>query len=73
MSNTDFDQSYEARSERLTHSIWHEWARYEVDEDLRDDMLKSVQDIVNNTYIEGIEDDAWRALVLIEIFAGEDE
>lgn len=73
MTDTAYDQSYEARSQWLTHSIWHEWARYEVDEDLRDEMLKSVQDIVHNTYIDGIEDGAWRALVLIEIFAGEDE
>jgi len=57
---------YDTRRDMIVTHAWETWTKngLNLDEDMRRETEKSVQDAVNNTYVEDISDRDWLAETL---------
>lgn len=61
--------SYEDRRDMIVTHAWERWTQNGrgLDADERKETEKTVQDAVNNTYVDGIADSTWLCLTLRRI------
>jgi hypothetical protein len=60
---------YETRRDAIVVAAWETWTKngLDLDDDMKVQTEKSVQDAVNNAYIEGISDKDWLAATLRDL------
>lgn len=64
-----FGQSYEDRRDMIATHAWEKWTKngLNLDDEMRQETEKTVQDAVNNTYTDDISDTDWLAATLARL------
>jgi hypothetical protein len=67
--NLESVMDYETRRDAIVVAAWETWTKngLGLDDDMKVQTEKSVQDAVNNAYIEGISDKDWLAATLRDL------